>query len=325
MDERPLMVTIRCLCYNHEPYIRQCLEGFVMQKTSFRFEAIVHDDASTDRSADIIREYARNYPDIIKPIYESENQYSKHDGSLSRIVNEACKGKYIALCEGDDYWIDPFKLQKQVGFLEDHVDYGLVYSNHFVLSPRGLMKEYRCGKCSFEELLTLNNEVSALTTCFRRELFNRYMTDVHPEKQNWLMGDLPIWIYMSFHTKIKFIKDFCAVYRILPESASHSRDVEKTVKFVVNSSDIRIQMLNKLAPNHPEYKRLLDLIVVNQKIVPIMKIYSKNGFYHSARNIYDDCKSDLSLMVRLKCFLYIMYGMARSKIGSVGIQIIKGV
>lgn len=115
-DVKLIMVSIRCTVYNHEPYLRDCLEGFIMQKTNFRIEAIVHDDASTDGSATIIKEYAEKYPDIIKPIYEVENQYSKHNGSLERIMNEACKGKYIAFCEGDDYWIDPLKLQKQVDF-----------------------------------------------------------------------------------------------------------------------------------------------------------------------------------------------------------------
>lgn len=118
MDNRPLMVSIHCLVYNHEPFLRQCLDGFVMQKTNFRFEAVVHDDASTDGSAAIIREYAEKYPDIIKPIFETENQWSKKDGSLDRIMNEACVGKYIAFCEGDDYWTDPLKLQKQVSLLE---------------------------------------------------------------------------------------------------------------------------------------------------------------------------------------------------------------
>lgn len=94
-----------------------------MQKADFRFEAIVHDDASTDNTAAIIREYAEKYPDIIKPIYETENQYSKHDGSLTRIMNAHTRGKYIAMCEGDDYWTDPYKLQKQVDFLESHPDY----------------------------------------------------------------------------------------------------------------------------------------------------------------------------------------------------------
>ena len=128
-DTRPLMVSIWCITYNHEPYIRQCLEGFVMQKTNFRFEAIVHDDASTDGTAAIVREYAEKYPDIIKPIFEIENQYSKGDGSLDRIMEEVCTGKYVAFCEGDDYWIDPLKLQKQVDYLESHPEYSMCFHN----------------------------------------------------------------------------------------------------------------------------------------------------------------------------------------------------
>ena len=86
------LVTIRCATYNHEPYIRQCLDGFVIQKTDFSFEVIVHDDASTDGTAKIIREYAEKYPDIIKPIFETENQYSKRDGSVGRIMDEHTHG-----------------------------------------------------------------------------------------------------------------------------------------------------------------------------------------------------------------------------------------
>ncbi len=115
-QEEPILVAIHCLVYNHEPYLRDCFEGFVMQKTNFRFVAIVHEDCSTDHSADIIREYEAKYPDIFRPIYETENQYSKHDSSLGRVMNaaiDATGAKYVAICEGDDYWTDPYKLQKQ--------------------------------------------------------------------------------------------------------------------------------------------------------------------------------------------------------------------
>jgi len=128
IKEKPILVAIHCLVYNHEPYLRDCLNGFIMQKTNFRFVAVVHDDASTDRSASIIREYEEKYPNIIKPIYETENQYTKHDGSHRRIMNEAiCAtgAKYVAFCEGDDYWTDPLKLQKQVEFLEAHPDFSM--------------------------------------------------------------------------------------------------------------------------------------------------------------------------------------------------------
>lgn len=128
MSDTPL-VAIHCLVYNHEPYLRQCLDGFVMQKTSFPFVAVVHDDASTDRSADIIRDYAARYPQIIQPIYETENQYTVHGLSeVTRIMDavmENIGAKYIAACEGDDYWTDLDKLQKQVDFLEAHPEYVL--------------------------------------------------------------------------------------------------------------------------------------------------------------------------------------------------------
>ena len=137
LSNENVVVTIRCMAYNHEPYIRQCLEGFVMQKTNFRFEAIVHDDASTDGTATIIREYAEKYPDIIKPIFETENQYSKHDGALKRIMDEHTHGKYVAYCEGDDYWIDPFKLQKQVDFLERNPEYSMCFHNAKIENETG--------------------------------------------------------------------------------------------------------------------------------------------------------------------------------------------
>ena len=117
------LVSICCTTYNHVNYIRQCLDGFVMQKTNFPIEILIHDDASTDGTQDIIRGYEAKYPNIIKPIYQKENQYSK-GVKVSLVYNYSrAKGKYIALCEGDDYWTDPYKLQKQVDFLESHPDY----------------------------------------------------------------------------------------------------------------------------------------------------------------------------------------------------------
>ena len=136
MKGEPL-VSIRCMVYNHEPYLRQCLDGFVMQRTTFPFEAIVHDDASTDGSAAIIREYAERYPDIIKPIYETENQYWK--GTIGKIIRSVRNpnAKYFALCEGDDYWTDPLKLQKQVDALEAHPDCFIAFSKVKTVSKDG--------------------------------------------------------------------------------------------------------------------------------------------------------------------------------------------
>lgn len=115
-------VSVFCLTYNHEPYIREAIESFLMQKTNFPFEIIIHDDASTDGTPRIIQEYAEKYPEIVKPIFQTENQYSKHGGTefMFRLFSRCAKGKYLAVCDGDDYWTDPYKLQKQYDFMEKH-------------------------------------------------------------------------------------------------------------------------------------------------------------------------------------------------------------
>lgn len=129
------MVSIRCATYNHSEFISKALESFLSQETCFPYEIIVHDDASTDNTADIIREYEARFPHIVKPIYEKENMYTKGRGLLGKIINSNIKGKYSALCEGDDYWCDPHKLQKQVDFMEDHPECSLCTHNtifHYV-------------------------------------------------------------------------------------------------------------------------------------------------------------------------------------------------
>ncbi len=120
------LVSVLCVTYNHAPYIRRALDSFVMQKTDFPFEVIVHDDASTDGTTEIIREYAAKYPEIIKPIIQTENQYWRPNTPyLQTFLVPKAEGKYFAICEGDDCFTDPGKLQKQVGFLEAHPEYSM--------------------------------------------------------------------------------------------------------------------------------------------------------------------------------------------------------
>lgn len=168
----PIMVTIQCLAYNQKAYIRQCLDGFVMQRTNFRFQAVVHDDASTDGTADIIREYAEKYPDIIKPILETENQYSKHDGSLKRILFANTHGRYIALCEGDDYWTDPQKLQRQVDLMQAHPDCALCYHacvNTFEDGAEGLRFGEQV-KPTYTDVELMDYPFHTATVLYKREL-----------------------------------------------------------------------------------------------------------------------------------------------------------
>lgn len=126
-DRLKPVISIGCIAYNHEPYIEDALRGFLIQETDFPFEIIIHDDASTDKTTEIIRSYATEYPNIIKPIFQSVNQYRQCNFKPGLTTLQACNGDYIALCEGDDYWIDPMKLQKQFEFLEQNNDYSFCF------------------------------------------------------------------------------------------------------------------------------------------------------------------------------------------------------
>lgn len=247
-DKKPT-VAIWTMTYNHAPYIRECLDGIVMQQTNFPFVAIVHDDCSLDGTIEIIKEYASKYPDIIKPIFEEENQYSKHNGSLDRIKQQsltATGAKYIAMCEGDDYWTDPLKLQKQVDFLETHPDYGMCYTK---------VKRYNQSKTSFIDIwggpnetleqLLYKNTIPTLSVLFRHNLLKQYYYEIKPETQKWIMGDIPLWLYIAADSKIYFMNETTGVYRILKESASHSSSSISRLEFGLNGYNIHLFFAKK--------------------------------------------------------------------------------
>lgn len=241
-SETPL-VSISCITYNHEPYIAQTLDGFLMQKTNFPFEVLIHDDASTDRTADIIREYEQNFPKIVKPIYQKENQYSQGKRAVSATWNfPRAQGKYIAMCEGDDYWIDENKLQMQVDFLENNPDYGMCYgrAKQFI-QKTGKFSRTKNGSYvrDFKDLLFNGNRVPTLTTVFRKDLLNSYLKEIYPQDKGWLMGDYPMWLYFAHESKVKFIDKVTSVYRVLENSASHSRNIEKSVNFAKSVWEIQ--------------------------------------------------------------------------------------
>lgn len=210
------LVSIRCLAYNHEAFIAEALDSFLSQKTNFPFEIVVHDDVSTDKTADIIREYECKYPQIIKPIYEIENQFSKKDGSLARIVDSACKGKYIAYCEGDDFWVNPLKLQKQVDILEENPKVSLVHTGFITVDEKGneiyrsRFIEYQNESKKEEGLKSLfkGNHIMTLTIMIRREIINTPLYLQYPHK--W---DYTIFFAAAFLGDIKYIPQNMGAYR----------------------------------------------------------------------------------------------------------------
>ncbi len=218
-----VLISICCITYNQEPYITQCLEGFMAQKTDFDFEVLIHDDASSDNTSKIIRDFEKRYPTKIKPIYQIENQYSHGVRGINPRFNFArAKGKYIALCEGDDYWTDENKLQKQVDFLEQNKEYSLVCHDYGICKMEdGKLKEEANLEVEKEKDRYVNDYkidlsnwsnpylLKTCTVMFRRELF-----DVSIAKKYKHFKDGFLWVALLNHFPGKYLNEKMAVYRV---------------------------------------------------------------------------------------------------------------
>ena len=214
------LVSISCMTYNHAPYIRKCLDNFLAQQTNFPFEIIIHDDASTDGTTGIIEEYVSKYPDLIFPLIQKENLYSKGIRGLSTRYNyPRCRGKYIAVCEGDDYWTDPLQLQKQVDFLEAHEDYVLTFHDFNVVDIEGKvinanpLESSQKRDASQKDLICGDLLTMTLTLCFRNVI-----KEIPPEKNKVTNGDTFLLSLLGEFGKGKWLGDVIkpAMYRSHP-------------------------------------------------------------------------------------------------------------
>lgn len=225
------LVTVRCTVYNQEKFIARTIEGFVMQKATFPFEIVIHDDASTDNSARIIKEYEQKYPKRIRAIYETENQYSKGNNSLYNIMQAEMRGKYIAFCEGDDYWIDEYKLQKQIDFLESNPDYGMCFTDFDIWYEneqrleKSLFKNRPndfCYEFTLESWIQNRGYTAPMTWVYRKDIMNDFYKFPSPD------GSFIMFAHFLATTKIKcLVEETTAVYRSLKNSASHTNNPQK--------------------------------------------------------------------------------------------------
>ena len=243
MDE--IMVSVCCITYNQEKYIRRCLEGIVNQQCSFQFEVFVHDDASTDDTPKIILEYAQKYPNIIKPILQTENQYSKGVFITLNLIVPLAKGKYFAFCEGDDFWIDSHKLEKQVKVLENYPNCHLCL--HTVKgikedeTPVGIMYpnfSLESGIISGAQLLDYictNEYVFQTTSYFMRTVdLKRYALKPPSFRMVSATGDTPYLLYFSTLGDTYYLADIMSCYRHTslennPRKAKYMNTEEKIV------------------------------------------------------------------------------------------------
>lgn len=266
--DKPLLA-IRCVTYNHEPYIRDCLEGFVMQKTNFKFVAIVHDDASTDNTAIIVKEYAERYPDIIKPILQKENQHSKGSGTIGKILNEAIdntEAKYVALCEGDDYWIDPYKLQKQVDILENDETLMACATNTITVSNTGevlsgykenIVKDNKEGRYNLRDFMQTTHQYPTASVLYRRKEEEK-IKEYCRITRNPYFGDWNLWIALHIIGDFYYLDEVTTAYRINPTSVTHSNVDKRRLGLAKANFEIIKNVQSTLPDEYDDIRKELD-------------------------------------------------------------------
>lgn len=209
------VISICCLAYNHELYIRQALDGILMQKTEFPFEIIIHDDASTDHTAGIIREYEERYPDIVKPIYQEKNQYSQRIKISKTWIFPRVQGKYIALLECDDFWTDPYKLQKQVSYMEIHPECsGTFHAANWLVDEKIVRNDRHFGKeCDVtpqQVILGGGEYCASASLCYRAQ----YAFDWPHFREIANVGDYPLQILLALRGNFHYFPQIMSGYRL---------------------------------------------------------------------------------------------------------------
>ncbi len=230
-----IKVSILCMAYNHEQYIKSALDSFLMQKTSFEYEIIVHDDASTDGTAEIIKEYAKKYPKRIIPICQKENQYSKGIDIIQTHVKSKIRGEYIAFCEGDDYWIVSDKLQKQYEALEknqniDICAHGAIEKENGRIVGYISPAEKECVFPTSEVIKGGGGFVASAALFYRRCIVD----NPEPEFRKMLQLDYTLQVMGALRGGMLYFPENMSVYRIATVSSWTRRmrsDHEKYIRF----------------------------------------------------------------------------------------------
>lgn len=231
ITKNDVKVTVVCITYNHEKYIKDALDGFIMQKTNFKYCVLVHDDASTDRTPQIIEEYHRKYPELIFPIFQKENKYSKGISIIREIIWPRINSDYIAMCEGDDFWIDEYKLQKQYNAMEKHPEVDFCANAGLLLKDSNYIGENRASeietKFPTEKLLNEDGNFILTASWFYRRTMLKKIPDFYK-----IMGfDYNMQLWGSLKGGILYLPDIMTVYRIASEGSWSQRINSNNRKF----------------------------------------------------------------------------------------------
>lgn len=226
-----MKASVCVLAYNHEKYIRKTLESILKQKTDFDFNIIIGEDHSTDNTREICLEYKNKFPDRIHLILRDRNV-----GAINNAIEsiKSCNGKYIIYLEGDDYWIDEYKIQKQINFLENNGDYGLVYTNYFYNLPNS-DKHFVMYKKIMPSGYVLNNIISGsfprvLTVCYRKDLLEEDFFDLISD-ENITFLDYITYMYLARKTKFKYLQDITSQYNYNNNSITKKSHYKDRLKF----------------------------------------------------------------------------------------------
>lgn len=333
-DDYKYMVLVSCMTYNHAPYIEDAMNGFCMQETSFPFVCTIIDDASTDGEQEVIKNYLQTHFDLedkeIARIEETEDCYlyfARHKTNkncyfaviLLKYNHYSIKKskkpyrlewvdgvKYVAVCEGDDYWIAADKLQRQVEVLENHPDYGMCYCNFQVYDvAKDLYIQNPNAKYEGINDLILKNYIATLTTMYRRELSRKYVDEINPKSKNWKMGDYPRWLWMELESKIYYIDEVVATYRRLPESMSHSTNYKKRIAFIESSRDIRQFYAKKYKLSDATVERIND--VYYRGLSAVLKGKDNKAYKDALNSICNKTIKEKILLILSCCSLKIEY------------------
>lgn len=245
MENEPL-VSVCCVTYNHAKYIRQALDSVLMQETDFPFEVLVHDDASTDGTADIVREYEQNYPGKVRAICQTVNQYSKDPRVLKNFVYPKAQGRYIALLECDDYWTDPQKLQRQVSYMERHSDCsGTFHTSNWVCGERIIGNDRHfdneCDVTPQQVILGGGEYCATGSLCFRA----KYALDYPRFRQMDEIGDYSLEILLPLRGAFHYFPEIMCCYRYEREG-SWTSDVKAHIDRRCHYIQIGIEWLKEL-------------------------------------------------------------------------------